>query len=73
MQERRSEKVIGEKRWSRRRWESFYLQAEESMRGPLWSRGLGYVYKRQAFGIPGNFPAKILKFQKRITPKIRIF
>ena len=33
----------------------FFFQAEDGIRDPLWSRGLGDVYKRQA---PGRFLAR---------------
>ena len=30
----------------------FFFQAEDGIRDPLWSRGLGDVYKRQGVGVP---------------------
>ncbi len=32
----------------------FYFQAEDGIRDPLWSRGLGEVYKRQVYKKPGG-------------------
>ena len=41
----------------------FFFQAEDGIRDPLWSRGLGDVYKRQTWGAEGD----LLKLE--IDPK----
>ena len=34
----------------------FFFQAEDGIRDPLWSRGLGDVYKRQDLALKGELP-----------------
>ena len=41
-------------------WLSFF-QAEDGIRDPLWSRGLGDVYKRQLYQKPGRRPPPITR------------
>ncbi len=36
-----------------------FFQAEDGIRGPLWSRGLGYVYKGQRISCRGHPSSRI--------------
>ena len=43
----------------------FFFQAEDGIRDPLWSRGLGDVYKRQNTGPGGTGGSGKVKSSKR--------
>ena len=48
----------------------FFFQAEDGIRDPLWSRGLGDVYKRQIQNILGKIPYGNVSFLKSTDLKV---